>query len=451
MKNRVYITDFGAEPNSGVQTKKIQAAIDDCFNKGGGEVIVPSGDFETGGIRLRSNITLRLEKNAHLIGSRNPADYYGIRADKIEPLSDADITDALWTPPAVRKNYHHMNKAGSAWNNALIKAVDAEKISIIGEEGSYIDGQDCYDATGEECYRGPHAINLFRCRDVSFAGYTVKNSANWAHALFDCIDISMKNVTVLAGHDGIHLTSCKKIKIEESNFYTGDDCVAGIDNHDMSVSQCTMNTACSAFRLGGINILIDGCKMFGPAKYLFRGSLSDEEKRTGASAGGTHRYNMLSAYTYYSDFSRDIKHPAGNIVMQNCEISNADRFLHYNFSGNETWQKNKPLADITFKNIKAAGIKYPITAYGDTEKKIKLTFKDCLFDFGDERGEAPFMHLCNYDRVVIENCEVKNINGNTLIKSWSRNGALVFTNLDSNGFSGENVCYTEEPFVCDSI
>ena len=62
-KNIFNITDFGAVPDiCELQTDKIQAAIDKCFESGGGEVIVPEGVFLTGGIRLRSNITLQIHR-----------------------------------------------------------------------------------------------------------------------------------------------------------------------------------------------------------------------------------------------------------------------------------------------------------------------------------------------------------------------------------------------------
>ena len=83
----VSICDFGAERNNELQTAKIQNAIDYCFNQGGGEVQIPEGVFLTGGIRLRSTVTLHLLKNAVLKGSKNPEDYFGYLNDKTEPLA----------------------------------------------------------------------------------------------------------------------------------------------------------------------------------------------------------------------------------------------------------------------------------------------------------------------------------------------------------------------------
>ena len=62
------IQAYGAVSGGGLCTAQIQKAIDDCFLQGGGEVIIPEGRFLTGGIRLRSNVTLHLQKNAVLLG-----------------------------------------------------------------------------------------------------------------------------------------------------------------------------------------------------------------------------------------------------------------------------------------------------------------------------------------------------------------------------------------------
>lgn len=90
-----------------------------------------------------------------------------------------------------------------------------------------------------------------------------------------------------------------------------------------------------------------------------RGSLSLEEKISGAEAHRPHRVNMLSVFTYYADFSVEIPEQPGNIVITDCTVENVDRFLHYNFSGNERWQAHRPLASVRFSGINATGIGLP--------------------------------------------------------------------------------------------
>lgn len=54
------IISYGAKEGDSLCTKQIQHAIDDCFLNGGGEVVISSGIYLTGGLRLRSNVTLHL-------------------------------------------------------------------------------------------------------------------------------------------------------------------------------------------------------------------------------------------------------------------------------------------------------------------------------------------------------------------------------------------------------
>ena len=56
-------------------TAAFQRALDAAATAGGGDVLVPAGDYFIGSIELKSNTTLRLAKDAHLIGSPDMNDY----------------------------------------------------------------------------------------------------------------------------------------------------------------------------------------------------------------------------------------------------------------------------------------------------------------------------------------------------------------------------------------
>ena len=457
MSKKIFlITDFGAVPNvEELQTEKIQAAIDECFLAGGGEVVVPEGVFMTGGIRLRSNITLHLLSGATLKGSRNPEDYFAYKTDEIEPLGDL-VTDAPWKRAEIsedmEKDYLFMRLPGSRWNNALIRAINAENVAIIGEEDSFLDGSDCFDELGEEHYRGPHCIGMFYCKNITFKGYTVKDSANWAHSTFWCENIVAENVTVLAGHDGIHMTVCRNIKIDNCHFYTGDDCVAGFSNANVLVKNSELNSACSAMRFGGTNVLVENCHIYGPCKYLFRGSMTQEEKRSGVKPSlEGHRNNMLSVFTYYSDFSVPIEYQPGNIIIRNCRIDYADRFLHYNFSGNEMWQANRPLESIRFENIKATDISMPLTAYGAEDVPVTLEMKDVDISLRKGFEDIDFMHIANYKKISLENVKIDNYKGKTLIKAWTEGGEVEFNNVECDIPEDNRITLTDEEFICQPI
>ena len=428
MKLTVSIADFGATADGTLQTVHIQSAIDHCFMNGGGRVVVPEGVYLTGGIRLRSNITLYLEKNAVLKGIRDPEEYYGYLHDEVEPLRDDQITDAdyvgLWTIHGETEydendsRYRFKRIPGSRWNNALIRAIDAENIAIIGESGSIIDGDNCYDAIGEELYRGPHAICFFGVKNVELCGYTVRNSANWAHNMLFCENITVHNIKVEAGHDGFDAAVCRNISITDSEFYTGDDCIAGFGNTNVFVENCILNSACSAFRFGGTNVYIKHCRAYAPGRYSFRGKLSKEEKIAGVMATNENsRNNMLSFFTYYADYSVPIPCEPGNIVIEDCEILGADRFLHYNFSGNETWQRYRPLRDITFKDIKAVDLAMPMTLYGTESNKVELTMENIHISVREGSTMDELIRACHYSRISIAQMYVDGFDGTCLIRS----------------------------------
>lgn len=432
-------------PKDQNMTADIQKAIDECFLGGGGKIILENGLFLTGGLRLRSNCTLYLKSGAVLKGSRNMSDYDVLDGDTLEPINEKYQTDVLWTPAKIRTTNDHMTKAASRWNNALIRILDAENVAVIGEEGSVIDGSDPYDPTGEEYYRGPHGIAYHYSKKLKFEGYTIKNTGNWAHIGYKSQNIEYKNLEVLGGHDGIHNSSCDNFLIENCSFYTGDDCVAGFDNYNVLVQNCILNSACSGMRFGGADILVKDCRFYGPAKYFFRGSLSLEDKIAGNPCPKTGRTNMLALFTYYCDFTLHVRRMPGNIVVRDCTVENCDRFLHFDFTGTHTWQKNRPLTGISFENIKAKGIGMPINAYGDPENPLTLKLKNCDIAFSNEVDCA--IRGGNFALVDAENVRLENVNG-ALIKCFGGAGEMK-----AESVTGVDRVFvlTDEPFVSKSI
>ncbi len=452
----VSVLDFGAVPGSDeFQDTCIQKAIDECFLAGGGEVRIPAGIFRVRTIRLRSNVTLRLCENAHLEASRNPEDYFMLKYDTAEPVASKDLDESAWERVGGAANSFHI--PGSRWNNGVIRCLWAKNVAIIGEPGSVIDGRDCFDEIGEENYRGPHAISILHCENVTLRGYTVVNSANWAQSIKDTKHILVENVENRAGHDGVHITSCEDVTIRGSRFYTGDDCIAGYNNKDILVEDCQINTACSAFRFSGTNVLVQRCNIFAPAKYLFRGSLTVEEKRSGINANDaentTHRYNMLSLFTYFAEPATIIENPGTNIVIRDCTVDGADRFLHYNYSGNEIWQSGRPMLDIAFENIRAVNISMPLTAYGDPDERVKLWLRNVDASFREGAEAEAFMKAANFEIIAMEDVTIRGLSGKPLMKCWGdpEKGNAVFKNVCCDIPREMWMQYTDEKFICKPI
>ena len=459
MENKIIVSvkDFGAVPNTAeLQSAAIQKALDYVFLNGGGEVQIPEGVYRVGGLRIRSNTTLHLLENAVLEGSRDINDYFILENDTIEPVDPDMLDNSCWERVGGAPKMLH--KWASRWHNGIIRAYHAENIAIIGEKGSVIDGMNCYDAFGEEFYRGPQGISIISCENIVLRGYITKNTGNWAQSIWNSNNILVEDVINEAGHDGVHITTCEDVIIRKCEFYTGDDCVAGYNNKNVLVEDCEINSACSAFRFSASNALIHRCHIFSPPKFYFRGRLTKEEKEAGIPAIEGIAYKdcertMLSVFTYYAELATDIYNLGTNIVIRECVIENADRFLNYNYSGNAQWQMGKPMLDIKFMNIKASGIVMPSAAYGDPDKRVSVAFENVDFSFKEGCEDTTFLLAGYYDKIKFKNVTVRNGKCDHLVKSFDteRKGEIEFTNLKTHLDEENLVKYTDEKFEYRAI
>ena len=66
MNNKIFnVKDFGALADGmTLNSAAVQKAIDECATQGGGTVLFEGGDFVLSTVFLRSNVVVRIEKNA---------------------------------------------------------------------------------------------------------------------------------------------------------------------------------------------------------------------------------------------------------------------------------------------------------------------------------------------------------------------------------------------------
>ncbi len=434
-------------PSGGDDTAAIQGAFDECFCAGGGTVVVERGEYAVKGLRLRSGTTLLLRSGATLKASRNCDDYDILRNDALEPVPAEDFAPGVvWVRPRDRKTDDHLLKPASRWNNAVIRILRARNVRIVGEPGSAIDGCDSYDPVGEEHFRGVHGISVHDSTNLVFSGYTVRNTGNWAHNVWRSSDLRFEGLTILGGHDGVHMSACDRVEIEGCTMRTGDDCVAGFDNEDVVVRDCDLNTACSAFRFGGRRVLVEGCHCWGPGEYPIRNLLPKADRISGAHGiPGSGRRTMLSFFTYYSDFTLKVRDQPGEITVRNCRVENTERFLHYNFSGNETWQKNRPLESIRFENVAADGLAQSLCAYGDESVKLSLSLKGCHLKFA--RPQRELVRGAHISALALDGVAVEGVDG-PCVRSW---GDVAPPSAKGLSGAGPVVESAGEPFTTTPI
>ena len=398
--------DIHIFPTSNV-TKVIQDAIDTVCEAGGGTVILNDGEYHLTSVLLRSNVTLFLRKNVLIVGSRDP-EVYDL-GELLQCPENTDYSNDAKTNPLEYLGRYSLKPARSTdpfsrWSRAIIKAYRAKNIAVVGEKGATIDGQNCYDALGEENFRGPHLINFHECDGIILKGYTLKNSSNWGNAIFTSANILCEDITVIAGHDGVDILSCDNVTIRNCCFQTGDDCIAGFDCCNVQVENCEFNTACNALRIGGNNVRVSRCYFHGPGLWGQRGCMSLEDKIAGKMAlADNSRVNMLSLFCYYCDFRYRLRKPAEHIVIEDCVVENCDRLIDYSFTAPEhIWAKNEPLKNLTLKGIHAKGLCVASSLLAPADAPLEVFFYDCKL----ELVEKEFAIAEHCDRLHFENVEI---------------------------------------------
>jgi polygalacturonase len=221
----------------------LQRAIDATTKAGGGTVLVPQGKYLIARLELKSNVTLRLDKNAMLLGSTNKTDYAG--------------------------------KMG-----VVIFSSEAEHIAIEGEGA--INGQATsdfgprYGAPDKPEFR-TSLIRFEKCSDVRIANVSLLYSDSWTLHLRNCEKVRVENISIRNNYkrlnsDGIDPNSCRDVKITHCHITTGDDAIVlkstdAIPCEDIEVSDCVLESATAALKIGTEskgdfrNIRFQNCKI----------------------------------------------------------------------------------------------------------------------------------------------------------------------------------------------
>jgi hypothetical protein len=249
------VEDFGAKGDGfTLDTAAINSAIEACAKAGGGQVLLPAGEFLSGTIHLRSHVTLYLAPGAILAGTTNLNSY-------TQPSIPASMPEARW----------------GKWHRALIVGESVEDAAIVGP--GTIDGRKVYDPNGEERMRGPHTIVLVDCRRFTLRDLSIVDSANYAMFFQVSDDIEIRNVKFTGGWDGVHFRGsptrwCKNVNILNCQFYTGDDSIAGRYWDQVVISSCILNSSCNGLRLIGpaTRLTVSDCLFYGPGLQPHRTS-----------------------------------------------------------------------------------------------------------------------------------------------------------------------------------
>ena len=319
------VKDLGATGNGTTKdTLAIQLTIERCSVFGGGEVVVPAGDYLTGALALRSGVTLRIEEGATLNGSPDMADY---------PFAQVRW-EGHWT-----KGYI-----------GFISAMDADNIGIVGPGkivGSPAEKRRNEQGTG---YRNPALLEFNNCKNVRVENLTTQNYSMWSIHPVYCENVTFKNVAIQSGADGIDVDSCKHTVIDGCTFDTGDDSISlksgrGAEGNligrvceDTLIANCTLadrGFACigigSETSAGVRGVRIEKCKFIHARSHAIfiksrvgRGAFVEDVSATDCDVSGMGQgfLQITNTSTGKSDDAASVIGEAGIPLFRNFRFTN---------------------------------------------------------------------------------------------------------------------------------
>lgn len=328
--------DFGALGDGvALDTPAINAAIEAVADAGGGEVVLPAGDYLCYTIRLRSNVTLNLSAGATIIAADPPAPGEPGGYDAPEP-----------NPWSEYQDFGH-----SHWRNSLIWGDGLENVAIVGRGMIYGRGlsrgngrislpvgappplgkpgdplPDVLAADGDFEYEeradlkpgpfgypnsrdtlpngvGNKAIALKNCRNVLLRDVTILHGGHFAILATGVDGLTIDNLTIDTNRDGIDIDACQNVRVSNTAVNSPwDDGICLKSSHGLGEARVTENVVITNCFVSGYDegTLLDGTRQ----RTMRRRGGAMGRIKFGTEAGGGFRNIAISNCVL--DYSRGL-------------------------------------------------------------------------------------------------------------------------------------------------
>ncbi|KAG0459754.1 hypothetical protein HPP92_022882 [Vanilla planifolia] len=116
-----------------------------------------------------------------------------------------------------------------------IKDLEVRGEGVIDGSGQGWWARSCKTNASNPCRSAPTAMTFHRMRRLTVRGLTIVNAQQMHIAFTDSYQVQVSSLKVIAPErspntDGIHLSSCVSVAVEDSIISTGDDCVSIVGN-----------------------------------------------------------------------------------------------------------------------------------------------------------------------------------------------------------------------------
>ena len=238
------VRTFGAlGDGKNLDSPAINHAIDAAAQAGGGTVFLPPGTYLCGSIHLKSNIHLRIDAGATILGAPQAMNAY----DPAEPFTGTAYQDGGHT-------YFH---------NSLIWGENLTNVSITGPgmiNGGGLTRSD-KDVNKGPIGLGDKAIALRRCRNILLRDFTIFHGGHFAIIVTGCDNMTMDKLTVDTNRDGIDIDCCRNTTVSNCRINSPvDDGLCPKSSYGLGEARITENLTIVNCQLSGFEegTLLDG-------------------------------------------------------------------------------------------------------------------------------------------------------------------------------------------------
>lgn len=214
---------------NGLITPAINDMIAELSASGGGTIVVPRGKWRSGRITLKSNVNLRVERNAELIFSGEIEDYVPAVFTRHEGVEVMGAGAFIYANGETNIALTGKGVISGPDMGALMRKLPNGN-SVVENDIDYnlpVEERICDGMNGNIFYR-PKSFAPVNCKNVLVEGVTFERSVLWNVNPIYCENVIIRGITVnstdVPSGDGIDISSCRNVLVEYSTLNCGDDC-----------------------------------------------------------------------------------------------------------------------------------------------------------------------------------------------------------------------------------
>jgi polygalacturonase len=376
----VNILNEGAN-NKGIKcTDAIQKTIEKVALNGGGTIFFPAGEYLTGALHLKSNITIYLDSGALLKFSDNFEYYLPYVTMRYEGIVMQTFSPLFYAKEAQNitiKGRGVIDGQGKAWWNEVYRIETAKQPipltkyqQMWEEQNKGLVYSPYYQRTIDKKFFRPSFFQAYNCSNILIEGVTFQNSPFWTINPEFCDNVTITGVTISNPHspntDGINPSSCKNVHISNCHISVGDDCItikSGRDEDGRKYARPTENvTITNCTMLSGHGGVVIGSEMSGGIKKI---TISN------CVFDGTDRGIRIKSARGRGGVVEDIR--VDNIVMNTIKEEAVILDLFYDKSNTvEPVSERTPIfRNIHISNVTASNVKKAGTIRGIAEMPVQ--------------------------------------------------------------------------------